>query len=85
MPLAHHLVETLRGVLARELDDVVADERHELDLVAVGVDHRVVEPRPDARDLVARDERRAHDPSSGGRDRGAVTDALRYGSTSCAR
>ena len=45
VPLVDHLVESLRRVFARELDDVIAHERHELDLVAVGVDHRVVELR----------------------------------------
>jgi hypothetical protein len=52
-----HLVETLRGILTGELDDVVAHERHELDLVTVGVDDGMAELCADARHLVARDER----------------------------
>ena len=62
-PAAHHLVQTLRGVLTGEVHNVVAHERHELDLVAVGVDHGMVELLPNPRDLVGRDELGAHGSS----------------------
>ena len=51
-----HLVEAGGHVVARDVDDEVANPWEELDDVTVGVDHRMIQLRPDPGDLGGRSD-----------------------------